>query len=398
MGTLDPLRLTAREAKRLLVDGEVSAAELATVYLDQIAAVEDRVHAFILVTAENAARYAAKVDKEMQATRGALAGLPLAVKDNMVTEGVVTTCASRILAGYQPIYTATAVRKLWDDHVVMLGKTNMDEFAMGSSTENSAFGPSHNPWDLNACPGRLQRRLGGRRRGRRGPLGPGLRHRRLHPPAGRPLRRRRHEAHLRRRLPLRPRRLRLLARPDRSAHARGARLRAAAQAHRRQGRQRLDQRGAALRGRAAHRRAAGRIALRRARRVPERRRGARRAGAVRGDARARGGAGRAGHGGEPAAHRDALPAYYVIAPAEASSTSRASTACATGYRAAEADDLIDMYDAHPRRRLRRRGQAAHHARHLRALLRLLRRLLRPRAERAHHDRRGLRRRLRARST
>jgi len=137
VGTLDPLRLTAREAKRLLVDGAVSAAELATVYLDQIEAVEERVHAFILVTAENAARYAAKVDKEAQATRGALAGLPLAVKDNMVTEGVVTTCASRILAGYQPIYTATAVRKLWEDHVVMLGKTNMDEFAMGSSTENS---------------------------------------------------------------------------------------------------------------------------------------------------------------------------------------------------------------------------------------------------------------------
>ena len=79
MGTLDPLRLTAREAKRLLVDGAVSAAELATVYLDQIEAVEERVHAFILVTAENAARYAAKVDGEMQATRGALAGLPVAV-------------------------------------------------------------------------------------------------------------------------------------------------------------------------------------------------------------------------------------------------------------------------------------------------------------------------------
>ena len=153
MGTLDPLRLTAREAKRLLVDGAVSAAELATVYLDQIEAVEERVHAFILVTAENAARYAAKVDKEAQATRGALAGLPLAVKDNMVTEGVVTTCASRILAGYQPIYTATAVRKLWEDHVVMLGKTNMDEFAMGSSTENSCVGTTHDPWDLNTVPG-----------------------------------------------------------------------------------------------------------------------------------------------------------------------------------------------------------------------------------------------------
>lgn len=153
MSALDPLRLTARAAKRLLVDGEVSAAELAKVYLDRIAAVEDAVRAFILVTADNAAKYSTKVDREMQAMRGPLAGLPIAVKDNMVTEGVTTTCASRILHNYMPVYTATAVRQLWDDHVVMLGKTNLDEFAMGSSTENSAFYPTRNPWDLAAVPG-----------------------------------------------------------------------------------------------------------------------------------------------------------------------------------------------------------------------------------------------------
>jgi aspartyl-tRNA(Asn)/glutamyl-tRNA(Gln) amidotransferase subunit A len=150
---LDPLRLTAREAKRLLVDGEISAAELAKVYLDQIAAVEDAVHAFILVTSDNAAKYSTKVDREMQATRGLLAGLPIAIKDNMVTEGVTTTCASRILSNYMPVYTATAVRQVWEDHVVVLGKTNLDEFAMGSSTENSAFGATRNPWDLATVPG-----------------------------------------------------------------------------------------------------------------------------------------------------------------------------------------------------------------------------------------------------
>ena len=151
--TLDTLRLTAREAKRLLVDGEISAAELTKVYLDQIAAVEPAVRAFILVTADNAAKYSTKVDREMQAMRGPLAGLPIAVKDNMVTENVTTTAASRILHNYTPIYTATAVRQVWEDHVVMLGKTNLDEFAMGSSTENSAFHVTHNPWDLGTVPG-----------------------------------------------------------------------------------------------------------------------------------------------------------------------------------------------------------------------------------------------------
>ena len=153
MTALDPLRLTARQAKRLLVDGEISAAELTKVYLDQIEAVEAKVRAYIRVTSDNAAKYSTKVDREMQAMRGPLAGLPIAVKDNMVTEGVTTTAASKILATYQPVYTATAVRQVWEDHVVMLGKTNLDEFAMGSSTENSSFQVTANPWDLATVPG-----------------------------------------------------------------------------------------------------------------------------------------------------------------------------------------------------------------------------------------------------
>jgi len=150
---IDPLRLTARAAKRMLVEGEISAAELIKVYLDQIERVENRVRAFLLVTADNAVRYATEIDREAGAARGALAGLPTAIKDNMVTEGVLTTCASKILANYQPVYTATAVQKLWGDHIVTLGKTNLDEFAMGSSTENSAFFTTHNPWDLATVPG-----------------------------------------------------------------------------------------------------------------------------------------------------------------------------------------------------------------------------------------------------
>jgi aspartyl-tRNA(Asn)/glutamyl-tRNA(Gln) amidotransferase subunit A len=150
---LDPLRLTGREARRLLTDGEIAASELTKTYLEQIERVEGKVHAFIQVTADNAAKYATEIDSEAGATRGALAGLPTAIKDNMVTEGVTTTAGSKILGNYQPVYTATAVRRIWGDHIVMLGKANLDEFAMGSSTENSAFGPTRNPWDLSTVPG-----------------------------------------------------------------------------------------------------------------------------------------------------------------------------------------------------------------------------------------------------
>jgi aspartyl-tRNA(Asn)/glutamyl-tRNA(Gln) amidotransferase subunit A len=151
--SLDPQRLTAGEARRLLIDGEITAAELVGVYLEQIERVEEDVHAYLQVTADNATRFATEIDREAGASRGALAGLPTAVKDNMVTEGVVTTCGSRILEDYQPVYTATAVKQLFGDHIVMLGKANLDEFAMGSSCENSAFGPTRNPWDLATVPG-----------------------------------------------------------------------------------------------------------------------------------------------------------------------------------------------------------------------------------------------------
>ena len=182
---LDPLRLTARAARRLLTDGEIAASELTKTYLDQIGRVEDRVHAFILVTADNAAKYATEIDQEMGATRGALAGLPTAVKDNMVTEGVTTNCPWLEDPGQLPAGSTRrpAVRRIWGDHIVMFGKTNMDEFAMGSSTENSAFCVTHNPWDLANVPGGSS---GGSAAAVAAgeALCPWLRHRRLHPPAG----------------------------------------------------------------------------------------------------------------------------------------------------------------------------------------------------------------------
>ena len=153
---------------------------------------------------------------------------PVAVKDIFCTEGVPTTAGSRILEGYRPPYTATAVRRLIEAGAPILGKTNMDEFAMGSSNENSAYGPVLNPWDREPRSRRLLRRLGGGGRRRPGALGDRHRHRRLDPPAGGALRDRRPQAHLRRDLALRDDRLRLLARPVRPADPRRQRRRPAA--------------------------------------------------------------------------------------------------------------------------------------------------------------------------
>ncbi|MFI5956873.1 Asp-tRNA(Asn)/Glu-tRNA(Gln) amidotransferase subunit GatA [Cryptosporangium sp. NPDC051539] len=148
-------RLSAADLATKIASGDVSAVEVTRAHLDRIRAVDGDVHAF-LVTDEDGATAAAEAVDDKRANGeplGPLAGVPLALKDVVVTRGLQTTSGSKILEGWIPPYDATITRKMREAGIVILGKANMDEFAMGSSTENSAFGPSHNPWALDRTPG-----------------------------------------------------------------------------------------------------------------------------------------------------------------------------------------------------------------------------------------------------
>jgi aspartyl-tRNA(Asn)/glutamyl-tRNA(Gln) amidotransferase subunit A len=146
--------LSLGQARKLLEKGEVSSVELTRSLLARIEATEPKLHAYLTVTTELALAQAEAADRaRAQGQAGPLTGIPAGIKDVICTEGVRTTCASRILENFVPPYDATLVARLKAAGMVMLGKHNMDEFAMGSSTENSAFGPSLNPWDLKAIPG-----------------------------------------------------------------------------------------------------------------------------------------------------------------------------------------------------------------------------------------------------
>jgi aspartyl-tRNA(Asn)/glutamyl-tRNA(Gln) amidotransferase subunit A len=144
-----------RKLHEQLVKKERSATEITTEALDRIAALEPRLHSFLCVTAEQALESAKKVDGKIAAKEeiGLLEGIPVGIKDNMCTQGIPTTCASRILENFVPPYESTVTQKLKDAGIVMVGKTNLDEFAMGGSTENSAYHPTANPWDLERVPG-----------------------------------------------------------------------------------------------------------------------------------------------------------------------------------------------------------------------------------------------------
>jgi aspartyl-tRNA(Asn)/glutamyl-tRNA(Gln) amidotransferase subunit A len=135
--------------------GDVSAAECVTAFLDRIERLDGKVNAFLAVNREQALAQAADIDARRAAGKpiGPLAGIPVAVKDALCTTDFPTTCASKMLAGYRPPYDAEVVARLRRADAVIVGKTNMDEFAMGGSNENSAFGPVHNPWDLSRAPG-----------------------------------------------------------------------------------------------------------------------------------------------------------------------------------------------------------------------------------------------------
>jgi len=151
----DPAALTIHDAGRRLSEGKISSEELTREIIGRIEKNEDRIHAYLNKTFEDAKRQAKESDERRKSgsTRGPLDGIPLALKDNLCTSGIETTCGSRILKGWIPAYDATVVARLRAAGAVILGKTNLDEFAMGSSTENSAFGPTRNPWDTDRVPG-----------------------------------------------------------------------------------------------------------------------------------------------------------------------------------------------------------------------------------------------------
>ncbi len=146
--------LTITEALAKLRAREISSVELTQAYLKQIEALEPTIHAFITVTKERALKDAEAADTARKAGDDRpLLGVPLAIKDVISTKGIETTCGSNILDGYDPVFSATVIQRLEAAGMVMLGKTNMDEFAMGSSTENSACGVTYNPWDTARVPG-----------------------------------------------------------------------------------------------------------------------------------------------------------------------------------------------------------------------------------------------------
>jgi aspartyl-tRNA(Asn)/glutamyl-tRNA(Gln) amidotransferase subunit A len=145
---------TASDLAGLLRSGKVSSVEITESVLSRIESLEPAVHSYVNVYPDLAVSMAKKADEDIRrGTAKALTGIPIAIKDNMCLEGRKTTCGSRILANFRPPFDASVVRLIKDERMVILGSANMDEFAMGSSTETSCWGPTHNPWDIERTPG-----------------------------------------------------------------------------------------------------------------------------------------------------------------------------------------------------------------------------------------------------
>ncbi len=152
---MDLMSLTAVELGQKIKNKEVTVKEAVEESLRRIESIEKDVNSFVTVDKEGALKQAEEIQKKIDAgeLNGPLAGVPVAIKDNMCTKGLLTTCSSKILGNFVPTYTATAVEKLMEAGAVIIGKTNMDEFAMGSTSETSYFGATKNPWDLDRVPG-----------------------------------------------------------------------------------------------------------------------------------------------------------------------------------------------------------------------------------------------------
>ena len=152
---MEILSCTAVELGRKIKEKELTAVQATQAVLDQIDRVENTVHAYVTVDKEGALKKAAEIQKKIDKGEltGPLAGVPVAIKDNMCTEGMLTTCSSKILYNFIPTFTAEVVKRLEDAGAVIIGKTNMDEFAMGSTTETSAYGVTRNPWNPEHVPG-----------------------------------------------------------------------------------------------------------------------------------------------------------------------------------------------------------------------------------------------------
>lgn len=147
--------LQANEIRESIIARRFTAVEVVTALFDRIKEVEPKVQAYITLCEEESLERAKEIDKKIAAGEpvGRLAGVPIAIKDNICTDGTLTTCASKMLGDFVPPYDATVIKKLLKEDAIIIGKTNMDEFAMGSSTENSSFKTTKNPWDLTRVPG-----------------------------------------------------------------------------------------------------------------------------------------------------------------------------------------------------------------------------------------------------
>ncbi len=151
----DILSYTALQLGKKIASGEITSVEATKAYLDRIGAVDKDINSYVTVDTEGALKAAEEADKKIKegTLKGPFAGVPVAIKDNMCIEGMLTSCSSHILDNFRPTYTSTAVQMLKDAGAVILGHTNMDEFAMGSTTETSYYGPTKNPWNKERVPG-----------------------------------------------------------------------------------------------------------------------------------------------------------------------------------------------------------------------------------------------------